>query len=182
MENAIKSLHRAKLVPALLSIAFGVALIIARKGAMDVAVKIGAVMLMAAGAGGLAMFLFGPVKEKMNLVVGGILAVLGILAWACSETLVDLFPVIAGITLILNGMSNLATLSQTPEKEYAGTWLIVLFSVIMIAGGVFILWHPAQVEDFLLVYVGISYIVNGLFDLIILYRVKRFLLPPDVKE
>ena len=182
MEKTVQSLHRAKLVPALLSVAFGVALIIARKGAMDVIVKIGAVMLMAAGAGGLAMFLFGPVKEKMNLVVGGILAVAGVLAWAYSMTLVDLFPIITGLGLILNGMSNIAALSQVQEKEKAGAWILALFGAIMIAGGVFIVWHPASVEDYLLIYVGISYIVNGVFDLIILHRVKDFLLPPDIKE
>ena len=47
----IKRLHRAKLVPAVISIAFGIALIIARQSAMEVIVKIAAAMLIACGVG-----------------------------------------------------------------------------------------------------------------------------------
>ena len=47
MNEMIKRLHRAKLIPALISIAFGIALILARRSAMTVVVKIAAGMLMA---------------------------------------------------------------------------------------------------------------------------------------
>ena len=42
MNEMIKRLYRTKLVPALLSIGFGIALIIARQSAMEVIVKIAA--------------------------------------------------------------------------------------------------------------------------------------------
>ena len=172
MNETIKKLQRTKLVPAVLSIAFGIALIIARKGAADVAVKIGAVMLMLCGVGCLLMFLFGPVKkEGTQLVVGGILALIGLLIWFNSSALVDLIPVFTGIGLVLNG---LAPLSQ-PE-ENAGNGLIILFSVLMIAGGVMILIRPAAIRDALLIYVGICYILNGVMDLILLHRVREVLL------
>ena len=175
MNETIKKLQRTKLVPAVLSIAFGIALIIARKGAADVAVKIGAVMLMLCGVGCLLMFLFGPVKkEGTQLVVGGILALIGLLIWFNSSALVDLFPIFTGIGLVLNGLSNLAPLSQ-PE-ENAGNGLIILFSVLMIAGGVMILIQPAAIRDALLIYVGICYILNGVMDLILLHRVREVLL------
>ncbi len=180
MEEMIKRLHRAKLVPALISIAFGIALIIARQSAMDVAIKIGAVMLMACGAGALAMYLFGPIKDGAQLMTGGFLALLGVLAWVFSRDLVDLFPIITGIGLILNGLSNLSTLS-VPQR-YAGKGIVTLFSILMVACGILILVRPGAVADALLIYVGISYIINGVFDVVILYRVKEFLLPPKNNE
>ena len=57
MNERIRQLHRAKLLPAITSIAFGIALIIARKGAMDVAIKIGAVMLGLCGLGCILMYI-----------------------------------------------------------------------------------------------------------------------------
>ena len=174
MNEAIKRLHRTKLVPALISIAFGIALIIARRSAMGVMVKIAAGMLLACGVGCILMYFFAPVKESMQLATGAVMALLGLIAWIYTDTFVDLFPIITGIGLILNGMSNMATLSM-PE-QYPGKGLIIVLSVLMIAGGVFIVFHPAAVENMLMVYVGICYILNGTFDLILLYKVKNFLM------
>ena len=77
----IKRLHRAKLVPAVISIAFGIALIIARQSAMEVIVKIAAAMLIACGVGCVLVYLFGPVKDSSQFVVGGFAALIGFLAW-----------------------------------------------------------------------------------------------------
>jgi uncharacterized membrane protein HdeD (DUF308 family) len=46
----------------------------------------------------------------------------------------------------------------------------------MIAAGILILIHPAAIEGALMVVIGISYLVNGIFDLILLYRVKAMLM------
>ncbi len=170
----IKRLHRAKLVPALASIAFGIALIIARKSAMDVMVKITAGTMIAIGVGSVLMFLFSPVKDSMQLIIGGIIALIGVLVWINSAAVVDLFPILAGIGLILNGLSNMAPLSD-PENN-AGTGWIVLFSVLMIAAGIFIIMKRTEVEDLLMVYIGVCYTVNGIFDVILLNRVKDYLM------
>lgn len=175
MNDKIKQLHRAKLVPALVSIIFGIALVIARKGAADVAVKIAAVMMMLCGVGSLLMYLFGPVKESMQLGVGAIMAILGALVWVYSGALVDFFPVITGIALILNGMSNLSMLSA--YRRSIGSGMVLVFSVLMIAAGIFIIVeNNAVLRNVLLIYVGIGYILNGILDVILMYSVKNILL------
>ena len=174
MNEMIKRLHRAKLVPALASIVFGIALIIARKSAMDVMVKIAAGVLMAAGVGCVLMFFFAPIKDSFQLAVGGIIAVTGLLVWIYSNAVVDMFPILAGIGLILNGLSNLAPLGN-PENNAGAAW-IVIFSVLMIAAGLFIIMKRAEVENLLMVYIGVCYTFNGILDMILLYRVKNFLM------
>ena len=176
MNDMITRMHRAKLVPAIISIAFGIALIITRRGAMDVAVKIAAVMLMVAGAGCILMYFFGPAKQdSMQLGIGGIIALGGVLVWVFSKTLVDLFPIFTGISIALNGLSNLTVLSES-EGDGVTKVLVFIFSALMIAGGIFIAFHPASVEDTLLLIMGICYILNGVFDLLLMYRVKQILL------
>ena len=174
MQEIIKRLHRAKLVPALISVVFGIALILARRSAMSVMVKIAAGMLIACGVGCVLMYLFAPVRESMQLLVGALLALFGLVGWFNTDAVVDLFPILTGITLVLNGLSNLAPLGAPGEN--AGTGLILVFSILMIAGGLFIVFHPAAVENMLMVYVGIGYVINGIFDLILLHRVKTYLL------
>ena len=120
MNEKIKQLHRAKLIPAIASLLFGIALIIARRGAMDVAIKIGAVMLGLAGVGCIMMFLTGKVRETPQMVIGCLLLLGGVLAWIYSGVLVDIFPILTGIGLILNGLSNLASV----KAENAGAGLV----------------------------------------------------------
>ena len=175
MSEMIKRLYRAKLVPAILSIAFGIALIIARQSAMEVIVKIAAGMLIACGVGCVLVYLLGPVKDSTQFVVGGFAALIGFLAWFNAGFVVSLFPIITGIVLLLNGLSNLATLSM-PDVNTGNRALIIIFSVLMIAGGIFILFHPAAVEGALMVYIGIGYVINGIFDLILLYQAKTVLM------
>ena len=174
MNEAIKRLHRAKLVPAFISIAFGIVLIIARSSAMEVVIRIAAGMLIACGVGCVLMLFFAPVKESMQLTVGGMMALAGVLAWIGSSALVNLFPILLGIGLILNGLSNLAPLSAPGEN--AGTAVIVIFSLLMIVGGAFIAFNHNAMKDLLMLYIGIGYVINGIFDLIILHRVKDVLM------
>jgi uncharacterized membrane protein HdeD (DUF308 family) len=100
---------------------------------------------------------------------------IGFLAWFNAGFVVSLFPIITGIVLLLNGLSNLATLSM-PDVNTGNRALIIIFSVLMIAGGIFILFHPAAVEGALMVYIGIGYVINGIFDLILLYQAKTVLM------
>lgn len=172
MNEKIKQLHRAKLVPAITSLLFGIALIIARRGAMDVAIKIGAVMLGLAGVACIMMFLSGKVRETPQMVIGCLLLLGGVLAWIYSGVLVDIFPILTGIGLILNGLSNLAAV----KAENAGAGLVLLFSILMVAGGVMIIVYSRAMEDPLLIWLGVGYILNGLMDLILMYRVKDVLM------
>ncbi len=174
MNERIRQLHRAKLLPAITSIAFGIALIIARKGAMDVAIKIGAVMLGLCGLGCILMYITGKVRELPQMCIGCLLLLAGVLCWIYSGVLVDIFPIITGIGLILNGLSNLAA-----TREYSGnggTGLIVLFSILMIAGGVLIIIYANKLVGPLMIYMGIGYILNGLMDLTLMYRMKDVLM------
>lgn len=172
MNERIRQLHRAKLLPAITSIAFGIALIIARKGAMDVAIKIGAVMLGLCGLGCILMYITGKVRELPQMCIGCLLLLAGVLCWIYSGVLVDIFPIITGIGLILNGLSNLAAV----KAENAGAGLVLLFSMLMVAGGVMIIVYSRAMEDPLLIWLGVGYILNGLMDLILMYRVKDVLM------
>ena len=174
MNEIVKKLLRAKLVPSVISIVFGIVLILARRSAIGAMVKIAAGLLIACGVGCVLMYLFAPVRESMQLAVGALLAGIGLLAWFNTDLLLDLFPVLAGIALILNGLSNLATVGV--PGEFAGTGITTVFSILMIVAGLFIVFHPAAVESMIVVWIGCTYIVNGVFDLILLHRAKNVLL------
>lgn len=62
------------------------------------------------------------------------------------------------------------------KAENAGAGLVLLFSILMVAGGVMIIVYSRAMEDPLLIWLGVGYILNGLMDLILMYRVKDVLM------
>lgn len=175
MNEAIVRLHRAKIVPVVLSILFGAALVIARRSAMDAVIRIAAALLVIGGVGSLCLYFFGPIRrENTQLAVGVLLAGTGVLLWLLAGTLVDIFPGIAGVTLILNAFSNLGILSS-PEEQ-TDKWVVLLVSALMAVGGLTILLHPRAIENILLIFIGLAFIVNGILDLVLMHLAKEALL------
>ena len=176
MNEAIKVLLRKKIVPAVLSIAMGIALILARRAAVDVIVKIFGGLMIAGGIGFVALSFTGPNKNKYDrsvaLSMAAIIIIIGILFILFAEAIVDFFPIMMGIVLILNGLSNLSAAFTNSENRI----LIGLMSAVVIAFGVLILMRPGVMADALTIYIGVFFILNGIFDLFMLRRIKNTLM------
>lgn len=168
MNETLKQLLRSKMVPAFMSIAVGIAVLIARKAALDVMVKIIGGLMIAGAVGFFGMYFFGPYRDSTGLLGGALSAVIGVLLIIYAPAVVDFFPTLMGIVLILNGLSNLTQAAVGGENRV----LIGLLGILIIALGVLILVRPGPMANAIIIYIGISMIVNGLFDLILLYKIK----------
>ena len=168
MNEAVKQLLRNKLVPAIASVLMGVAVLIARRAALDVMVIIFGGFVIAGALGFIGMYFFGPYRD-LSALFGGLLGILvGILIIIYADAVVDFFPTMMGIFLILNGLSNVAGAAANGEDRI----LIGLMAVLVIAFGVLILMQPGVIAEAITIYIGISLILNGVFDLVMLYRIK----------
>ena len=172
MNETLKRLLRSKFVPALMSVMLGIVLIIARRSALTLLVQIIAVMLFIGAAGCITLFFFGPVRDVTQIYLGAFLAIIGILVYSNAEGLTYVFPIIMGVMLMLNGLGNLGQAFAPPERDIIGAvlaGLVILF-------GILILFHPGTMADAIVMYIGIFYVLNGLFDLFMLHRIRDDLL------
>ena len=141
MKENIRTLMKGKLIPAILSIVLGIVLIIARRAALDVLVKIVRILIAVAGlAFIIAYFVRGDSNGKLQLTVGpaAVAVIFGIVLFFCASAVVDFFPILMGV-------------------------IVVIF-------GVLIVLRPGFVADAVMVFIGAFFIVNGLFDLFIVKR------------
>jgi len=173
MKPDVSLFMKNKLIPALLSIALGVVLIIARRSALDVMVKITGGLIAAGGVAFILAWLFR--RDKMEgtaapMLVGPalVMILIGLAMIFFSNTVVDIFPIIMGIILILNGLSHLAAAGLYGEDRI----LIGLLGIITIVLGVLIVAQPDFVANALMVWIGAFFIVNGVFDLFVVKRVS----------
>ena len=125
---------KSKLVPAVLSIVLGIVIIIARRAAVDLLVKIIGGLVIASGLFFILTYLMQKEKTpgslEMVLTMAGISVLIGILLISFAENIVDIFPTIMGIFLILNGLSHLTVAYANPENRillmFMGVLVIVL--------------------------------------------------------
>ena len=170
MKENIRTLMKGKLIPAILSIVLGIVLIVARRAALDVLVKIVGILIAVSGVAFIvAYFVRGDSNAKLQLTVGpaAVAVIFGIVLFFCASAVVDFFPILMGIILILNGLSHL-TMASVDDGDRV---LTAIMGVIVIIFGVLIVLRPGFVADAVMVFIGAFFIVNGLFDLFI---VKRF--------
>ena len=97
MKYMIKDWMKRKIIPAILSIALGILIIIARRSALDLLVKIVGGMMIAGGLAFVAIYLTREEREKgslqMTLLMTAATVILGLLLIFFAEAVVDFFPV-----------------------------------------------------------------------------------------
>ena len=88
MKENIRTLMKGKLIPAILSIVLGIVLIIARRAALDVLVKIVGILIAVAGVAFIvAYFVRGDSNAKLQLTVGpaAVAVIFGIVLFFCAS-------------------------------------------------------------------------------------------------
>ena len=109
----------------------------------------------------------------MPAVLVNVAAVLvGILLITKAKAVVNFFPTLMGILLILNGLSNLTEASVDEENRP----VVITMGVIVILFGILIVARPGLVADTLMILIGSFFVVSGIFDL------SMTLSYPSIKE
>ncbi len=80
----------------------------------------------------------------------------------------DIFPILAGVLLILAGVSNL-----TGAKNALLPWYVRLFPILIIVLGAWILFNPGSTVDIVVLLIGIGLILNGVNELDLVRRIRN---------
>ena len=171
MEYRFRELLKNKTVNALLSVALGIVIIIARRAALDLLVKIIGGLILTGGLAYLAINVIRPdttATLKTDLIIAGLAMLAGVILILCAEGIVDFFPTLMGIFLILNGLSHLGLAGADRENRVLST----VMGVVIIVLGVLIVFRPGIIADAIMIFIGASFLVNGLFDLFMMKRVS----------
>ena len=170
MRNLVREMMKSRLVPALLSIALGIVIIIARRAALDLIVKIIGGLVVTSGLAYIAVYLTGGAREPGSagtaLAPAAAAILAGILLIVFAEGVVNFFPTLMGILLILNGMSHLTAAGMDPENRAAAT----VMGAAVIIFGVLIVMRPGIIADAIMIFIGSFFVINGVFDLIMMKR------------
>ncbi len=170
MSKFLKNLVSSKIVMALLSVVLGVILLIVQGGALTLIVKATAIVFIGAGVGYAILFLLNKKRSNTMLACSVIVLILGVLFLIRPDIIVNFFPVILGVYLIIEGLTNL--LASLQHKKRKGFLVGLILAILTIIVGVYLIFRAGTVMNIVVIIAGISLIVNGLTDLFALKAFK----------
>lgn len=166
MENFFRSMARNQLIVAVVSLVFGIVLVVWQTGAVAGIIRVLGVLLLVAAVCTFVTYFVGRDKRNPSTLATAILELLVALLLAISPGwLIALFPVLMGLVLVISGIFNISVLVSAPVKS--GLFPVgMVVSILTLALGLVAVVQPMAVADVLTVLIGIAFVVNGVTDLV----------------
>jgi len=183
MREFFQKSAKNQLIPALINIILGVLIIIFRRKTMDTLVLITGWILIVGAVAMICSCLFGKGKDgdsdkkSLKYTIALLCAVVGLFFIFSPKTVTDIFPILMGVGLILNGLGSI---SSSAAMEGGRSFLAFILGILVMILGGLIIFHPGDVINIQMILIGAALILNG-FACLDLFRVNR---PndPDVNQ
>lgn len=128
------------------------------------ALAFGAVRAVSAlGTGDSSAFL------RVDLIISVLLLAFGIFALTRPTVILSILPVALGIYLLMESVGKLQRAMALKNLGYTRWWVVLLFGILAAALGVLLLLNPFQAAESMLIFLGVSLVVDGVTDLWILW-------------
>ena len=172
----LKKLKTNIVISALLCILLGIVLVAWPDLSMQiVCTAVGAVLLVGGGVR-LAVYFTakdGSVYAQMNLIMGIILAVVGIWILLQPDKVLAIIPIIVGIVIALHGINNLRQAVTLCKEQYDKWWVALILGLLTVGFGVLLVCRPFEALDTAVMLIGIFLIYDGVSDIWIVSRIYR---------
>ncbi len=174
--NLLKKLKTNIVISAALCILLGIVLV-ARPGLsmQIVCTAVGAVLLIG-GIVRLAVSVTsrdGSVYSQMSLVMGIVLAVVGVWILLQPDKVLAIIPIIVGIVIALHGVNNLRQAVTLCQNKYDKWWVALILGLLTVGLGILLICKPFAALDTAVRLIGAFLIYDGLSDIWIASRVYR---------
>lgn len=163
----LKSIRNSLIITSVLYIILGVVLVIFPQAMLSLAcIAIGAVTLI---YGGIRIFSYLKSKEeqgKFNLILGIVLAALGVFLLVCPQVVASFIPMALGIYLFIDSFSGLKKAMELHKLGFQNWWITLLISLAVLVLGAVLILDPLMVWKLPTVLIGVSFVVNGVGGLL----------------
>lgn len=114
---------------------------------------------------------------QMDLVIGIICLAFGIFILLNPAFLASVLPFAMGIILLLGAVVKLQSAFNMKRLNFSKWYLVLICALLIVALGIVLLCNPFQNERFMVLYIGICLVLDGVTNLVCLfciqYRVKK---------
>lgn len=176
MGNLLKRLKTNIMISALLCVALGIVLVVWPDLSIQiVCIAVGAALLIGGGVR-LAVFFAqrdGSMYAQMNLIMGIVLAVVGVWILMKPDKVLAIIPIIVGIVIVLHGINDLQQAVTLHKGQYDKWWVALILGLLTVGFGILLICRPFAALDAVVMLIGTFLIYDGLSDIWIVSRVYR---------
>ena len=108
---------------------------------------------------------------RFGLASGVVIFALGILVLVRPATVAQMVAVVVGVVLIMHGMEDVQMGMESRRCKDEGWRLCMLFAVLTVLFGIFVIWKYFQVAEVAAWLLGLALVFDGASDLFIIYKV-----------
>lgn len=104
-------------------------------------------------------------EYQPNLVLGLLFTGLGVYLFASPDALLNTIPTLLGVVLIFSGLVKLQNGLDMLRLKAQRWWIMLVLAAISVILGVLAILDPFAAQSALILFIGISLILNGITDL-----------------
>ncbi|MCR5416591.1 MAG: DUF308 domain-containing protein [Pseudobutyrivibrio sp.] len=173
MKEKIKNLRLNVTFSAVVSVIIGVLLLLYPSESLMTIGKLMGVIICIAGASVIVSQIFEFEMNIMGIIVGGILAVIGVWIFLNSAAVLSIIPIAIGVILVIHGVQDLGMAIEGVNLKISYPWAAFLIAALNILLGLICIGNAFGLVSFATRIIGIMLIYDGITSMFVVHRVRR---------
>ncbi|MCR5107726.1 MAG: DUF308 domain-containing protein [Lachnospiraceae bacterium] len=135
-----------------------------------------AAVLAVLGIFNIIMYFSKDVKNSLyrhDFAGGAICILIAIVMIWKSQMFINIIPLVMGIIIFANGVMKLQRVLDLKRIGYSGWVFVLLFALLSICVGIFVMFQPDFIAKAVIIIIGISLIFSGITDVMTLIVMKK---------
>ncbi len=171
----LSKIRKSIVIMSTIYVALGVALIVYPGSSLNaVSIFLGSVSLVY----GIANIISGIKERKIDgtiteIVIGALLSTLGIILVITPRFFTTLIIIFFGIYIIIEGLNSIKKANTLKKMRYDRWWATLIAALAVTILGILIVVNPFNATDIVVIFIGVSFVFNGVTSLIVAYLLAK---------
>ncbi len=164
----LKSIRNSLVFTSFLYIVLGVVLILFPDNSLELACSLIGIVTLAYGGVRIASYFQkgGEYANRFDLFTGVILAVVGVFLLLCPQFVISLIPIALGIYILVDSFSAMKKALDMKALGFDKWWISFLIALLLAVFGAVMIINPFGAMASLTVFIGWSFVFDGVYTLI----------------
>lgn len=165
----LRKVTASKIFASVLSIVFGLVLLIWSDAAITIICQVFGAFLVIAGIVMVVSFLIDRdgIASVMSVIGGAVAIVLGAYIFAKPAGLAKFFAIILGIIILINGVIDIKEAVTMAQRHYPKWYLSLIIGIVISILGLLAVFRPMGLANVIVSFIGVVLILNGIFDIFV---------------
>ena len=173
MKEKIKGLRLNITISGIISVIIGILLLIYPTESHTTISKGIAAIIVLAGICIILSQIFENGFNAMGIVVGGVLAVIGIWIFLAPGSIVSIIPIAIGVLLVVHGLQDLGLAIEAVKVKAPRAWLTFIIAIVNILLGAVCVADAFKIVNLATRIIGAMLIYDGITDIFTVHKVNK---------